>query len=41
VRGGFAGNVVFEPLVGELFCSHLVQHAAPRNAGLITPTIVG
>ncbi len=37
----FAANVVFEPLVGELFRSHLVQHAAPRNGDFITPTIVG
>jgi len=37
----FAGNVVFQPLVGELFRSHLVQHAAPRNGDFVTPTIVG
>jgi propane 2-monooxygenase small subunit len=37
----FAGNVVFEPLVGELFRSQLVQHAAPRNGDFVTPTIVG
>jgi propane monooxygenase small subunit len=37
----FASNVVFEPLVGELFRSHLVQHAAPRNGDFVTPTIVG
>jgi len=37
----FAANVVFEPLVGELFRSHLVQHAAPRNGDFVTPTIVG
>jgi propane monooxygenase small subunit len=37
----FAANVVFEPLVGELFRSHLVQHAAPRNGDYVTPTIVG
>jgi propane monooxygenase small subunit len=37
----FAANVVFEPLVGELFRSHLVQQAAPRNGDFITPTIVG
>src|SRR5487761_1645735 len=37
----FAGNVVFEPLVGELFRSGLVQHAAPRNGDFVTPTIVG
>jgi len=37
----FASNVVFEPLVGELFRSHLVMHAAPRNGDYVTPTIVG
>jgi propane monooxygenase small subunit len=37
----FAGNVVFEPLVGELFRSQLVQHAAPRNGDFVTPTVVG
>ena len=37
----FAGNVVFEPLVGELFRSYLVQHAAPRNGDFVTPTVVG
>jgi propane monooxygenase small subunit len=37
----FAANVIFEPLVGELFRSHLVQHAAPRNGDFVTPTIVG
>jgi propane monooxygenase small subunit len=37
----FASNVVFEPLVGELFRSQLVQHAAARNGDFVTPTIVG
>ena len=37
----FAANVVFEPLVGELFRSHLVQHAAPGNGDFVTPTVVG
>jgi len=37
----FAANVIFEPLVGELFRSHLVQQAAPRNGDFVTPTIVG
>jgi len=27
--------------VGELFRSHLVQHAAPRNGDYVTPTVVG
>jgi propane monooxygenase small subunit len=37
----FAANVVFEPLVGELFRSNLVQQAAPGNGDFITPTVVG
>jgi propane 2-monooxygenase small subunit len=37
----FAVNVVFEPLVGELFRSQLVQHAAPSNGDFVTPTVVG
>jgi propane monooxygenase small subunit len=37
----FAANVVFEPLVGELFRSNLVQQASPGNGDWITPTIVG
>ena len=37
----FAANVVFEPLVGELFRSQLVQQASPRNGDFVTPTVVG
>jgi propane monooxygenase small subunit len=37
----FAANIIFEPLVGELFRSQLVQHAAPRNGDFVTPTVVG
>lgn len=37
----FAANVVFEPLVGELFRSGLVQQAAPANGDFVTPTLVG
>jgi propane monooxygenase small subunit len=37
----FATNVVFEPLVGEMFRSQLVQHAAPHNGDFVTPTVVG
>jgi propane monooxygenase small subunit len=37
----FAANVVFEPLVGELFRSGLVQQASPRNGDFVTPTVVG
>jgi propane monooxygenase small subunit len=37
----FAANVVFEPLVGELFRSQLVQQASPLNGDFVTPTVVG
>jgi propane monooxygenase small subunit len=37
----FAANVVFEPLVGELFRSNLVQQAAPANGDFVTPTVIG
>ena len=37
----FAANVVFEPLVGELFRSGLVQQASPRNGDFVTPTVMG
>ncbi|MEU6644356.1 toluene hydroxylase [Saccharomonospora sp. NPDC046836] len=37
----FAANVVFQPLVGELFRSHLVQQAAPANGDFVTPTLIG
>ena len=37
----FAANVVFEPLIGELFRSQLVQQAAPGNGDFVTPTVVG
>ncbi|TCC48854.1 toluene hydroxylase [Kribbella capetownensis] len=37
----FAANIVFEPLVGELFRSQLVQQAAPRNGDFVTPTVIG
>jgi propane 2-monooxygenase small subunit len=37
----FAANVVFEPLVGELFRSNLVQQAAPANGDCVTPTLIG
>jgi propane monooxygenase small subunit len=37
----FAANIVFEPLVGELFRSQLVQQASPRNGDFVTPTVVG
>jgi propane 2-monooxygenase small subunit len=36
-----AANVVFEPLVGELFRSQLVMQAAPGNGDFCTPTVVG
>jgi propane 2-monooxygenase small subunit len=37
----FATNVVFEPLVGELFRSNLVQQAAAGNGDFVTPTVMG
>ncbi len=37
----FVANVVFEPLVGELFRSGLVQQASPGNGDFVTPTVVG
>ncbi len=37
----FAANVIFEPLVGELFRSQLVQQAAPGNGDWVTPTVIG
>jgi propane monooxygenase small subunit len=37
----FATNIVFEPLVGELFRSQLVQQASPGNGDFVTPTVVG
>jgi len=37
----FATNVVFEPLVGELFRSNLVQQAASGNGDFVTPTVIG
>lgn len=37
----FAANVIFEPLIGELFRSQLVQQAAPGNGDFVTPTVVG
>jgi propane monooxygenase small subunit len=37
----FATNVVFEPLLGELFRSNLVQQAAAGNGDFVTPTVMG
>ncbi len=37
----FASNVVFEPLVGELFRSQFVLRFAPPNGDFLTPSIVG
>jgi propane monooxygenase small subunit len=37
----FKTNVIFEPLVGELFRSHLVMRAAAGNGDYVTPTVVG
>jgi propane 2-monooxygenase small subunit len=37
----FATNIVFEPLVGELFRSGLVMQAAAGHGDYVTPTVVG
>jgi propane 2-monooxygenase small subunit len=37
----FATNVVFEPLIGELFRSNLIMQVAAGNGDFVTPTIVG
>jgi propane monooxygenase small subunit len=37
----FATNVVFEPLLGELFRSNLVQQTAAGNGDFVTPTVIG
>jgi propane 2-monooxygenase small subunit len=37
----FATNVVFEPLLGELFRSNLIQQCAAANGDFVTPTIIG
>ncbi|WP_046469633.1 aromatic/alkene monooxygenase hydroxylase subunit beta [Allosalinactinospora lopnorensis] len=37
----FAANVIFEPLVGVLFRSHLVMQISARNGDYVTPTLVG
>jgi len=37
----FAANIVFEPLVGELFRSGFVMHAAPLQGDFVTPSVIG
>jgi len=37
----FATNVVFEPLLGELFRSNLVMQSAAPNGDFVTPTVMG
>jgi propane monooxygenase small subunit len=37
----FATNVVFEPLIGELFRSNLVMQSAAGNGDYVTPTVMG
>jgi propane 2-monooxygenase small subunit len=37
----FGTNIIFEPLLGELFRSNLVQQAAPGNGDYVTPTVMG
>jgi propane monooxygenase small subunit len=40
-QAAFAANLVFEPLVGELFRSHLVMQIAARNGDFTTPSVIG
>ena len=37
----FASNIVFEPLVGELFRSQFVMRFAPLHGDSLTPTLIG
>lgn len=37
----FASNIVFEPLVGELFRSQFVMRFAPFHGDSLTPTLIG
>ncbi len=37
----FAANIIFEPLVGELFRSNFVLQVAAPNGDYVTPSIVG
>jgi propane 2-monooxygenase small subunit len=37
----FATNIVFEPLVGELFRSHFLMRFAPLNNDFLTPSVIG
>jgi propane monooxygenase small subunit len=37
----FAANIVFEPLVGELFRSNFVLQVAAPNGDYVTPSVVG
>jgi propane monooxygenase small subunit len=36
-----AANIVFEPLLGELFRSNLVMQSASGNGDFVTPTVMG
>lgn len=37
----FAANIVFEPLVGELFRSQFVMRFAPLHGDFVTPSVIG
>jgi propane 2-monooxygenase small subunit len=37
----FAANIVFEPLVGELFRSQFVMRFAPAHGDSLTPSVIG
>ena len=37
----FAANIVFEPLIGELFRTQLIMQTAAPNHDFVTPTVMG
>jgi propane monooxygenase small subunit len=37
----FATNIVFEPLVGELFRAHFLMRFAPAHNDFLTPSVIG
>jgi propane 2-monooxygenase small subunit len=41
VETTFAANIVFEPLVGELFRSRFLMRFAPAHGDFLTPSIIG
>ena len=41
VETTFAANIVFEPLVGELFRSRFLMRFGPAHGDFLTPSIIG